>query len=120
MSVIDRNVIDFSYLEDEEAILCISDHLTWENDVLKAHWEILQDKLKDYMGFIQSGQFREKYPEENLKPCIKIYFSYMWPDLVDKFLNKLKIVYKEYGCDLIWIFDPHETDIEEKVENAND
>lgn len=120
MSVVDRNVIDFAYLENEEVILCISDHLTWENDVLKAHWEILQDKLKDYMGFIQSGQFKEKYPNENIKPCIKIYFSYMWSDLVNKFLNKLKNIYNEYGCNLIWIFDPRETDIEEKAENAND
>ena len=55
MSVVDRNIIDFAYSENEEVILCISDHLTWENDVLKAHWEILQDKLNDYMGFIQSG-----------------------------------------------------------------
>ena len=109
MSVVDRNIIDFSYSENEEVFLCISDHLTWENDVLKAHWEILQDKLNDYMGFIQSGQFREKYLNENLKPCIKIYFSYMWTDIVDKYLSKLKIIYKEYGCNLIWIFDPRET-----------
>ena len=38
----------------------------------------------------------------------------MWPDLVNKFLNKLKNIYNEYGCNLIWIFDPRETDIEEK------
>lgn len=106
MSVVDRNIIDLAFLEEENAVLCISDHIEWNYDVIKAHWEILQDKLKDYMGYIQSGQFREKYGE--LHPKILIYFSYEWPDVVEKYLNKLKEIYKEYGCILNWKYDPRD------------
>ncbi|MCR5599335.1 MAG: hypothetical protein K6G33_01125 [Ruminococcus sp.] len=106
MSVVDRNVIDLVFSEEDYEVLCISDHIPWNDDVIKGHWEILQDKLKDYMGFIQSGQFKEKYGE--LKPAILIFFSHMYPDVVEKFLNKLKEVYCDFGCDLRWKYDPRE------------
>ena len=106
MTVVDRNKIDLIYMEENKVILCISDHLTWENENLKNHWEILQAKIKDYMGYIHSGQLKEQYPSENIKPCIKILFSYEWPEIVEKYLNKLKDLHKEYGCELIWEYDP--------------
>lgn len=54
MTVVDRNKIDLVYTEENKVILCVSDHLTWESEDLKNHWEILQLKLKDYMGYIHS------------------------------------------------------------------
>lgn len=104
MSVEDRNVIDLAFVESDYAVLCISDHISWNNEVLKAHWEILQDKLKDYMGYIQSGQFNESYGQ--LKPAVLIYFSFLWPDVVEKYLGKLKELYVSYGCDLRWEYNP--------------
>lgn len=104
MTVVDRNKIDLVYTEENKVILCVSDHLTWESEDLKNHWEILQLKLKDYMGYIHSGQLKEQYT--NGIPCIKILFSYEWPDVVEKFLNKLKDLYNEYGCELTWEYDP--------------
>lgn len=106
MSVEDRNIIDFVYKQDGEVVLCISDHISWDNTTIIAHWDILQDKLKDYMRFIQSGQYKEIYPEDSLNPCIKIFFSCMWTDLVGSYLEKMKVIYAEYGCNLIWVFDP--------------
>jgi len=106
MSVVDRYVIDFAFKEEYNVVLCISDHISWDNEVIKGHWEVLQDKLKDYMGYIQSGQFREKYGE--LNPTILIYFSYKWPDVVEKYLNKLKEIYQKFECDLRWKYDPRE------------
>ena len=55
MSVLDRNVIDHIYIEEDQIVLGISDDLPWNEDTLAAHWEILQDKLKDYVGYIYSG-----------------------------------------------------------------
>lgn len=104
MSVVDRNVIDIVFIEEDYAVLCVSDHIPWNDDVLKGHWEVLQDKLKDYMGYVQSGQFKEKY--DRLKPAILIYFSYLWPDVVEKYLKKLKDIYHNFGCELRWEYDP--------------
>lgn len=106
MSVLDRNVIDHIYIEEDQIVLGISDDLPWNEDTLVAHWEILQDKLKDYVGYIYSGQLKETYPNLDKTPCIKIFFSEKFPMVVDKYLNKMKLYYKEYGYNLIWTFDP--------------
>ena len=105
MTVVDRNKIDTTYVEEDRVYLCIRDHLNWKNDNLGTHWQILQDKIKDYMWFIKSGQFIEKYPDEKMKQCIKIYFSNEQSDAVEKYLDKLKQLHKETGCELTWVHD---------------
>ena len=108
MSVLEKNSIDYIYVEDNHIIMGISYHLTWQEEAIVAHWQLLQDKLKNYIGFIKSGQLFEQYPEFDKQPCIKIYFSKKCPDVVDKYLNKLKKYYNELQCDLVWIYDPQE------------
>ena len=78
----------------------ISDHLTWQEEAIVAHWQLLQDKLKNYIGFIKSGQLFEQYPEFDKQPCIKNFFSKKCPDVVDKYLNKLKNIITNYN--VIW------------------
>lgn len=56
MSVLEKNSIDYIYVEDNHIIMGISDHLTWQEETIVAHWQLLQDKLKNYIGFIKSGQ----------------------------------------------------------------
>ncbi len=53
MSVLEKNSIDYIYVEDNHIIMGISDHLTWQEKaiVVVAHWQLLQDKLKNYIGF---------------------------------------------------------------------
>lgn len=108
MSVLEKNSIDYIYVEDNHIIMGISDHLTWQEEAIVAHWQLLQDKFKNYIGFIKSGQLFEQYPEFHKQPCIKIFFSQKYPDVVDKYLNKLKKHYNELQCDLVWIYDPQE------------
>lgn len=102
MSVVDRGKIDFLYNEDEFAVIEILDHLIWEHDALIAHWQMLQDKLKDYIGFIYSGQLKEMFPEKEYKPRIRICFVEQWPEIVEKHLLRQKEYYKELGVDLAW------------------
>ena len=105
MSVVDRNVIDYIYVEENQIVLGISDHLSWDSESIVAHWEILQNKLKDYFGYIYSGQLKESYPDLDKTPCIKIFFSQSYPEVVDKYLNKIKMYYNEYGYDLLWVLE---------------
>ena len=37
MSVLDRNVIDFGHEDDDKVTLCISDHIPWDSEILRAH-----------------------------------------------------------------------------------
>jgi len=55
MSVEQRKVIDFVGISkaDGRAILTISDHLPWLAD--NEHLLILQDKINDYLAFLESG-----------------------------------------------------------------
>ena len=43
VSVLDRNVVDFGHEDDDKVTVCISDHIPWDSEILKAHLEVLQD-----------------------------------------------------------------------------
>jgi hypothetical protein len=63
MSVEQRKVVDFVGIgkADGRAILTISDHLPWLPD--NEHLLMLQDKINDYLAFIESGEIYESYPQ---------------------------------------------------------
>lgn len=71
MSVLEKNSIDYIYAEDNHIIMGISDHLTWQEEAIVAHWQLLQDKLKNYIGFIKSGQLFEQYNVPLVKTQMK-------------------------------------------------
>ena len=52
VSVLDRNVVDFGHEDDDKVTVCISDHIPWDSEILKAHLEVLQDKVNDYLDYI--------------------------------------------------------------------
>lgn len=74
MSVLDRNVVDFGHEDDDKVTVCISDHIPWDSEILKAHLEVLQDKVNDYLECL------EDYEDE----C-EIHFS-----TPEEFANALK------------------------------
>ena len=53
MSVLEKNSIDYIYVEDNHIIMGISYHLTWQEEAIVAHWQLLQDKLKKYYNELQ-------------------------------------------------------------------
>jgi hypothetical protein len=63
MSVDQRKVVDFVGIDkaDGRAMLTISDHLPWLPD--DGHLAVLQDKINDYLGFIESGEIYDAYPQ---------------------------------------------------------
>ena len=106
MSVTDRNVIDFAHVDDDKITLCISDHIPWKDDLVRAHLEVLQDKINDYLDFITSGQIYEQYGNENKIPNIKIIFCYEITGEVENYLNQVKNILHQDGCELEWIYRP--------------
>lgn len=63
MSIEQRRVIDFVGIskEDGRVILTISDHLPWLPD--NQHLLILQNKINDYLAFLESGEIYDSYPQ---------------------------------------------------------
>lgn len=77
MSVEQPGVIDAIGIEDETGIvvLTITDHLNWKD--AEEHLFILQDKINAYLGFVESGEIIDKYPDAEGKPVrIDVFFKY--------------------------------------------
>lgn len=106
MSVIDRKVIDFGHEDDDKVTICISDHIPWNDDLLKAHLEVLQDKINDYLDFIASGQIYEDFGGEGKTPNIKVIFCYKPTNEVVLYLEKIKNIINNDGYKFEWIFRP--------------
>ena len=45
MSVLEKNSIDYIYAEDNHIIMGISDHLTWQEEAIVAHWQFAFPRL---------------------------------------------------------------------------
>lgn len=71
MTIEQRGVIDFVSTDEGTGNirLTISDHLDW-NDPKNDHLLILQDKINDYLAFIEGGQLYEEYPSAKGKKII--------------------------------------------------
>ena len=81
MSVDQRKVVDAIGVEKATGDLCltITDHLDWADAL--GHMYTLQEKINDYLGFLEAGQISETYPgSEEKKKKILIYFKHPLPD----------------------------------------
>jgi hypothetical protein len=61
MSIEQRMVIDgVSTSPSGRCVLTMFDHLPWDD---QKHLPMLQDKINDYLGYLQSGQLFESRPD---------------------------------------------------------
>ena len=62
MSIDERKIVDLVAIRasDGRCTLTISDHLAWDEP---NHVAQLEDKLNDYLAFIESGELYQKFPE---------------------------------------------------------
>lgn len=111
MSVMDEGVIDNMGLRKNEKSLnlYIFDHLAWGLEADDVHIFMLQNKLNDYLQYIDSGQVNERYKVEDYENIIirviaKYPFSY---DCV-QFLDKAKRYINDAGFELEWEVRPME------------
>lgn len=76
MSVIETDKIDGVGKGEEkgELMLLITDHLDWANE--QEHLMALQNKINSYLGFIESKQYEEIYPNDSFEEyVIEIHFK---------------------------------------------
>jgi len=64
VSVLETNLIDYIYLEEEEEVpvLVISDPLSWRPPEDRRHLRALRDKLKAQIAFVETGQINGVWP----------------------------------------------------------
>ncbi len=113
MSVMDEGTIDFVGLEkkDKNLILSIFDHLNWGKESDDVHLLILQNKINDYLRFIESGEINEHFsPKDYDKIIIRIIAKYSFGFDCIEFLNNAKQVINDAGFELEWEVSPIEDD----------
>ncbi len=64
MSVLETDVIDYIYLDDEDEIpvLVVSDPLTWRPPEDQHHLRALREKLNAQIAFVETGQLNGVWP----------------------------------------------------------
>ncbi len=95
MAVDDEGVVDWiaSSPKTNEVILVITDHLQWntDNDFHILHMELLLEKVNSYLGFMESGEIYEAYPEAiGKKLVIRVVAKYEMSEDGKTFFEKLK------------------------------
>ena len=65
MSVLETDLIDYIYLDDDEQtpVLVISDPLTWRPPEDQRHLDALRDKLNAQITFVETGQIKGVWPD---------------------------------------------------------
>ena len=103
MAIDNPDVVDAIGLEQVSGIvaLTISDHLEW--DEAGEHLRMLQAKIDQYLGFIETGELLDSYPTCVGKPVrIDVLCKYQPSDAVSKYLEDARRVVEEYGVSFAW------------------
>lgn len=97
MSIEDKKIVDFiSNDKDGNVVLSISDHLEW--DEKNEHLLLLQEKINDYLNFIETDQInKEIYNTEKGKIIIHLYCKYFPNADGVRFLDMTKEILNNAG-----------------------
>ena len=68
--------LDAIGMVDDHLELLLVDPLDWEEEIEAVHLEMLQEKLNNYIYFIESKQYLERYGDNFDKKVIHITFQY--------------------------------------------
>ncbi len=101
MSVKETNLIDGMGIEESTAtlVLLAADPYPWELQ-LTDHLRTAQEKINQYVEFLQTGAFREKYPDKRLKGFrIEYVMKYPCPEKAVSFFEAGKAQLREIHID---------------------
>lgn len=107
MAIDDVNVVDGLAVDSRNGVLflLLTDHLQWgqEEDCLseKDHLLLLQEKINAYVSFVESGQFKNNYPNVKIKSAvIEINFQYEITPNCQRFLQAVQNQVAQYGIEI--------------------
>ena len=81
--------------------LVISDHLDWRET--SRHLDILQEKINDYLAFLEKGEIYEKYPDaRGHRIRIDVVFHHRPNAEANSFLARMKSIIADIGFELRW------------------
>ena len=89
MSVVENGAVDgIGLAENETMKMLITDHLDWQDEY--KHLLILQEKINAYIGFCESGQYKEIYTDTPINHIIfEIHFMFEPTQNTYRFLEQI-------------------------------
>jgi len=98
MAVDQPKVVDIiSKDKNGDIVLTISDHLDWRDT--RQHLTVLQEKINDYLAFLESGEIYKKYPNARGNQIrIKVVFQYKPTPETHSFLREAKSIVEGAGA----------------------
>lgn len=101
MSVTQTDTVDFiSTSPEQEVVLTISDHLSWDE---AEHLSLLENKINTYLRFILSEQLLEAYPAATERPIvIQLTMQFEPPEDAIAVLTQAKEVIMGEGIGFCW------------------
>ena len=107
MSIVNEGTIDFAGVEENNLVLSMSDHLPWDGETDEAHLIMLQNKINDYLRFIEGGEVEENFNNQHFDNIIiRIIAKYPFSDECIEFLSLSRKVIIDAGFLLEWEFSP--------------
>lgn len=101
----DRYVIDEMAVEDKKLVLIIADPMQWDYCLRESHARVLQDKISDYLQFIDSGQIKEHLKDEEYNSIvIRVVAKCSYSNYALDFLERFQKWIQQNGalCELEW------------------
>jgi hypothetical protein len=102
MAVDNPDVVDAIGIEQASGVvaLTISDHLEWGDG---SHLVALQQKINQYLAFLENGQLLEEYPNAVGKPVrIDVVCKHQPDEGAERFLNQARDVIETAGLSFSW------------------
>lgn len=106
MSVVESSIVDGMGLADNGKMkMLITDHLDWDEEY--EHLLILQEKINAYIGFCESGQYKDIYANEEIRHIVfEIHFlfeptqnAYKFLEQIPKQINGLEVSIECHGAE---------------------
>ena len=85
MSIFETDMVDSIGVVGNDLELLIIDTLDWKYE--PEHLEMLQDKINNYLIYLQSKQYVARYGDDFEKIIISIHFKFDITENAAKFLN---------------------------------
>ena len=76
VSELEPSELDAIGIVDNHLELLLVDPVGWEEEIEAVHLEILQEKINNYIHFLESKQYVERYGDSFYKKVIHITFQY--------------------------------------------
>ncbi len=104
MSLEQINEIDTIGIDNATGVVVLSiiDGLDWQDE--QNHLEVLQEKINNYLSFIESGDIYNAYPDAKERAIeIKIFAKYDFTEKAFQFLINAEKIIANAGFKLRWI-----------------